>query len=87
MCVVDYEGDVCVWRGVVVRVFVVDDDGADVAVCDRLTCVVFACDCIDMIMCVRLHIGVMMALVPVSDGDAVVDVDGGADLNGLTELK
>ena len=26
-----------------------------------------------------------MALVPVSDGDAVVDVDGGADLNGLTE--
>ena len=56
MCVVDYEGDVCVWRGVGVRVFVVDDDGADVAVCDRLTCVVFACDCIDMIMCVRLHI-------------------------------
>ena len=47
----------------------------------------FACDFIGMIVCVRLHIGVMMALVPVSDGDAVVDVDGGADLNGLTELK
>ena len=37
MCVVEYEGDVCFWRGVILRVFVVDDDGGDVAVCYRLT--------------------------------------------------
>ena len=29
----DYDGDVCVWRGVVVRVIDVDDDGGDVEVC------------------------------------------------------
>ena len=29
----------------------------------------------------------MIVVVPVCDGEAVVDVCGGADLNGLTELK
>ena len=42
-------------RHVVVRVFVVDDDGGEVAVCYRLTCVVFACDCIVMRMCAAAH--------------------------------
>ena len=36
----DYDGDVCVWRGVVVRVIDVDDDGGDVEVCYILTGVV-----------------------------------------------
>ena len=34
-----------------------------------------------MVLCVR----VVMVLVPVCDAEAVVDVCGGADLNGLTE--
>ena len=32
-CVVEYDGENSFWRGVVVRVFDVDDDGGDVAVC------------------------------------------------------
>ena len=32
-CVVEYDGDNAFWCGVVVRVFDVDDDGGDVAVC------------------------------------------------------
>ena len=41
--------------GVVLRVFVVDDDGGDVAVYYRSTSVGCVCDCIDMIMCAVAH--------------------------------
>ena len=36
----DYDGDVCVWRGVVVRVIDIDGVGGDVEVCYRVDGVV-----------------------------------------------